>query len=68
MQHRALQNALKEAKQKGFARVVILHTHDESTNSSMDCQDFWWGERGFDTITSKSRGKGIMVSDWSNIA
>ena len=66
--HDALQNALEEAKQKGFERVVILHTHDESTYSSMDCQDFWWGERGFDTITSKSRGKGIMVSDWSNIA
>ena len=53
---------------KGFTFVYVLHTHDETTMNSSDGETDWWGERGFDPITSKSRGKNLMISDFCNIA
>ena len=42
----------------------VLVTHDESTFSANDDANYHWKEKGTQPLKSKSRGKGLMVSDF----
>ena len=42
----------------------VLVTHDESTFSANDVSNYHWKEKGTQPLKSKSRGKGLMVSDF----
>lgn len=45
-------------------RPIILVTHDESTFDSNDGRRYAWMKEGEPPLRKKSRGKGIMVSDF----
>ena len=42
----------------------VLVTHDESTFSANDDESYHWKLKGTQPLKSKSRGKGLMVSDF----
>ena len=43
---------------------TVLFFHDESTFNSNEDQHFQWGKRGEHMLHPKSKGSGIMVSDF----
>ena len=43
---------------------TVVFFHDESTFSSNEDQSIMWGEKGQKMIKPKSKGAGIMVSDF----
>ena len=64
----ALSAAHKRVQKAGYDHVLILHSHDECSYNCNEAEACHWGLDGDQTITSKSRGALIMVSDWCNIA
>ena len=42
----------------------VLVTQDESTFSANDDSNYHWKEKGTQPLKSKSRGKGLMISDF----
>ena len=46
-----------------IAKTIVLF-HDESTFQANDCERTQWGERGEHMLVPKSKGAGIMVSDF----
>ena len=46
-----------------IAKTIILF-HDKSMFQANDCERTQWGERGEHMLVPKSRGAGIMVSDF----
>ncbi|KAA8893849.1 hypothetical protein FN846DRAFT_787332, partial [Sphaerosporella brunnea] len=47
-----------------FSKRRHLVTHDESTFNANDGSSFSWKKEGSEWLKPKSRGKGIMVSDF----
>lgn len=46
----------------------ILVTHDETTFSANDDKNYHWKKKGVEPLKSKSKGKGLMVSDFLSTA
>src|SRR3954449_7001538 len=46
----------------------ILVTHDESTFHANDSSSYTWKKKGLEWLRPKSRGKGLMVSDFLTAA
>ena len=44
--------------------TTVIFFHDESTFQSNDHQSTYWGEKGTTIMRPKSKGAGIMVSDF----
>jgi hypothetical protein len=63
----ALATAHARVQKAGYDHVLIIHSHDEASYNSNEAEGFHWSLDGDQTITSKSRGAIIMVSDWCNI-
>ena len=44
--------------------TTVIFFHDDSTFQSNDDQSTYWGEKGTTIMRPKSKGAGIMVSDF----
>ena len=53
-----------ESPSKEIIDKTVIFFHDESTFQSNDDQSTFWGEKGTTIMRPKSKGAGIMVSDF----